>query len=189
MRDKFWLIQRGGGSFQDPNTATEFFGPGNEHLISGDYMGYAEFEWGAIPRAFRRIMDNYDKYSLHVTDVTTARGVPFCLFCRDEFYEDIIREIRRFIAVPYPLKEFSNLQSHFVKNPDRHALKTNFWWCIDRVYKDSEPDEFHIGDWIGFIGATDRQKAMQRVLDHSYHGWWEQFSDADRKAMLKDAYR
>lgn len=187
MSDRFWLIQR--GMFRkNLDTATEFLGPGNDHLIDGDYMGSAEFEWGAIPKAFRRIMDNWDKYSMHVTDITTVCGVPLCLFCRDEFYDEIVKELRRYIADPYPLKERTNMPAHFRRGSDHRALETNFWWCIDIVRKDPE-DWGRIGDWIAFIGATDRQNAMQRVLDNSFNDWWMKKTESERKELLKDAYR
>lgn len=54
MGKHFWLIQR--GSFRDLKSATKFLGGSPTHLINPDYMGAAEFEWGAIPRAYRRIM-------------------------------------------------------------------------------------------------------------------------------------
>lgn len=59
MGKHFWLIQR--GSFRALETAKKFLGGSFEHLIDPDYMGAAEFEWGAIPRAYRRIMGQYDQ--------------------------------------------------------------------------------------------------------------------------------
>lgn len=95
MGKHFWLIQR--GSFRDLKSATKFLGGSYEHLIDPDYMGSAEFEWGAIPRAYRRIMGQYDKYSLHVTDLVTTGGVPFCLYCMDGKYEQILVEIKVYL--------------------------------------------------------------------------------------------
>ena len=81
MKNKFWLIQR--GKFNNNiDTATSFLGGRSECLIDPDYMGAAEFEWGAIPKAYRRILGQYDQYSLHVTDLVTTGGVPFCLILK-----------------------------------------------------------------------------------------------------------
>ena len=178
---KFWLIQR--GSFRDLNSATKFLGRSSEHLIDPDYMGAAEFEWGAIPRAYRRIMGQYEKYSLHVTDLVTTGGVPSCLFCMDSKYEQILTEIKSYLDKPYHLKEWTNMEAHFTKSVSdietrfySHKLRTNFWWCIDKSRKDED-----IGDWIAFTGAADRQNAFMRVINSDYTNWWLKKSEKERE--------
>lgn len=186
--NKFYLIQR--GSFnKDFKSATEFFGGRSSHLINGDYMGSAEFEWGAIPKAYRRIMYNFNKYSLHITDLVTVRGVPFCLFCNDMYYEEILNEIKEFIEKPYRLKEHSNLDAHFSEvkhshdfNYWKYKLKTNFWWCIDIA-----TEQHLFGDWIAFIGATDRQKAFSNIIRKDYDTWWMDLSEEERKHQYQNS--
>ena len=80
----FYLIQRGTFN-KNLEQATEFLGCSSKHLIDPDYMGSAEFEFGAIPRAFRRIIHKYSEYKLHITDIKTVGGVPFCLYCKGEY--------------------------------------------------------------------------------------------------------
>lgn len=196
MGNKFWLIQR--GEFNNNlETATSFFGGRNECLIEPDYMGAAEFEWGAIPRAFRRILGQFDKYSLHVTELATTGGAPFCIYCRDDRYEAILEGIKEYLAKHYPLKEWSNMHAHFEPVPTdkvarehrKWALKTNFWWCID-VANASDDTRFanQCGDWIAFTGATDRQNAFLRVINHDYSDWWMEKSEADRQEEFQSAF-
>lgn len=171
MGKHFWLIQR--GAFRNIKSATKFLGGSSDHLIDPDYMGSAEFEWGAIPKAYRRIMGKYDKYSLHITDLSTIRGVPFCIYCIDSNYVNILNEIKAYLGKPYQLKEFSNIEAHFTeKSPfgiDYHKFqtRTNFWWCID-ISRTTED----VGDWIAFVGATDRQNAFNRIIESDHTNWW-----------------
>lgn len=199
MSSKFWLIQR--GKFNNNlETATSFLGGRSECLINPDYMGAAEFEWGAVPRAYRRIHGQFDKYSLHITDLVTTGGVPFCLFCRTDRYEVILEEIKRYIREEYRLKEWSNLPCHFKalsenagewsKGHRKYELQTNFWWCIDVANLECKNSWDNIvGDWIGFTGATDRQKAFMRVLNKDHESWWMRMPEVDRLEEFQKAFR
>ena len=192
MSNQFYLIQR--GKFNDDRLKTASAIVGYNGLIELDYMGAAEFEWGAIPKAIRRIMGQYDKYSLHVTDLTTRTGMPFCLYCRDDRYEIILATIKDDINKPYQTKEWSNLSEHFqerVSKNDKYALRTNFWWCIDKA--DPNPDENDkyanlVGDWIAFNGPGIRQKAFTRIMSLSYNNWWMEFSEQERKFEFDNAF-
>lgn len=189
-----YLIHRGQFN-SNLDTATGLFGGKESNLIKPEYMGAAEFEFGAIPRAFRRIMGQYDKYSLHVTDLVTIGGVPFCLYCRDDRYDAILAAIKVYLEKDYRLKTWSNMHYHFKPIPtdnrtlenNKWHLKTNFWWCIDVA---SISDDYHItGDWIAFTGATDRQKAFTRVMDSDYHDWWMKKPERERQAEFEIAFR
>lgn len=187
MNDRFWLIQR--GSFNDPKTATEFLGGSAKHLINPDYMGAAEFEFGAIPKAYRRILGQYDQFSLHKTDMTNLRGVPLYLFCKDTQYELILAELKVYIRTVYHTKEWTNMEVHFNEELQRygatkHKLKTNFWWCID-ISRCNED----VGDWIAFLGATDRVNALKRILDKDYKEFWMKKSAEEREEELKQAFK
>ena len=62
---KFYLIQRGKFN-KDGNGLT-----GRDGVVDLDYMGSAEFEFGAIPRSFRRIMHDFDSYVYTSTGIYT----------------------------------------------------------------------------------------------------------------------
>ena len=196
MKDKFWLIQR--GKFNNNiDKATSFLGGRSECLINPDYMGAAEFEWGAIPKAYRRIMGQYDQYSLHVTDLVTTGGVPFCLYCRDDRYEVILNAIKVYLNEHYQLKEWSNMHAHFEPTPTsewsrkhhKYELQTNFWWCIDVSPIECKREwDNPVGDWIAFTGASDRQNAFNRVLNLDYMTWWMKKSEDERKKDFEESF-
>ena len=200
MKDTFWLIQR--GKFRNNlDSAISLLGGSNSNLIDPDYMGAAEFEWGAIPKAYRRIMGQFEKYSLHVTDLVTVGGVPFCLYCRNDRYDVILDAIKKYLNERYPLKEWSNMFSHFTATPTddlplakkqiKYERKTNFWWCIDRTDPDADVDHPYkniVGDWIAFTGATDRQKAFNRVINFDYTSWWLRKSMEEREKEYKESF-
>ena len=196
MKNKFWLIQR--GKFNDLAKATKFLGGSQEHLIDPDYMGAAEFEWGAIPKAYRRIMGQFDKYSLHVTDLVTTGGVPFCLYCRDDRYNEILEAIKVYLKEHYQLKEWSNMHAHFEPIPTdewsrkhhKYELQTNFWWCIDASPIECKCEwDNPVGDWIAFTGAADRQNAFKRVIQSDYDHWWMKKTPEDQAEEFNKAFK
>ncbi len=187
MSKHFWLIQR--GSFHNLESATKFLGNSPQHLISLDYMGAAEFEWGAIPKAYRRIMGQYDKYNLHITDLITSNGVPFCLYCMNSRYTQTLEEIKAYLKKPYRTKERTDIDTHFTTkclfeiDYYKYQLRTNFWWCIDIAkYNDD------VGDWIAFVGTTDRQNAFKRVINSDYTNWWMKKPKEDREQDIIDSF-
>lgn len=178
-KEHFWLIQR--GSFRDLDNP-QFFGGSAGHLIDPDYMGSAEFEFGAIPKAFRRLMGHFGEYDLRVLDITNPNGVPFCLFCKKDRYSDILAELKNYISNRYQLKEYSGIHAHLPgSTEDAWLRRTNFWWCID--YPSS------IGDWVLFLGGRDRQKALINSLNHDYLEWWMKKSEEERAKELEQANR
>lgn len=187
MSNRFWLIQR--GSFNNLQTATQFLGGSATHLINPDYMGSAEFEFGAIPKAYRRILSQYDKYSMHVTDLRSIRGVPLCLYCKEANYQRIIEAIKEYLDHRYKLKEWTNMEVHFKEeeqkySASKHKLKTNFWWCIDVSRGDND-----VGDWIAFLGAADRIKAFGRIIKDDYENWWMKKPEEERDEEVKRAFK
>lgn len=193
MEDKFWLIQR--GKFNNNiDTATSFLGGRSECLINPALCA-SEFEWVAVPKAYRRILGQYDQYSLHVTDLVTTDGVPFCLYCRDDRYEIILNAIRVYLKEDYQLKD---MQAHFEPIPTdewsrkrhKYELQTNFWWCIDVSPIECEHTwDSCAGDWIAFTGASDRQSAFNRVLKLDYMNWWMKKSEDERKKEFEGSFR
>lgn len=44
-----------------------------------------------------------------------------------------------------------------------------------------------MGDWIAFVGATDRQNAFKCVIHNDYANWWMKKSVAEREKDFKEA--
>lgn len=184
MKKHFWLIQR--GSFaKDLNNVKSFLNGRSDALVDPDYMGSAEFEWGAIPRAYRRIFDNFNKYKVIVTPLKTVSDVPFCVFCDEDHYDEILEAIKEYLKEDYQLKEWSNMRYHFstCRSEDleyvKYCRQTNFWWCIDKG---------DIGDWIAFTGATDRQNKFKEIIKADYKQLWEDIPESEKENMRKKIY-
>jgi hypothetical protein len=165
--NKFWLIQR--GSFEE-DLSKNFYGLTGMHgLVELDYMGSAEFEFNAIPHAYRRILhhmesNSYDYYVCE--DIKDANGDPFILFCKKEQYENIKEELKSYIEKPYRLKSFFPIKDHITGE----KTSTDFFWCIDR--RDT-------GDWIGWFGES-KLNTFKEVINNDYTEWWLAKSQRER---------
>ena len=196
MNNKFYLVQRGIIN-KDLSKVKSFLNGRPDALVDPEYMGSAEFEWGAIPRAYFRMQHELDKYSLHITDLKTLTGVPFVIFCRDEFYEEVLESIKQYIENPWRTKEWTNLEDQFKKPTSTwdkpFTIHTNFWWCIDKNDPADHTGTYdsHVGDWIAFTGATDRQHKFMEIIneDHKSHDdMWSKLTDQERKDKINKCY-
>lgn len=52
-----------------------------EPIFSFDYMGSAEFEWGAIPKCFQSIAKNIKNYSIHFFPIN---DIPVYVICKTD---------------------------------------------------------------------------------------------------------
>ena len=57
----FYLVQR--GTFRDKIDISKI--TGIDSIISWDYMGSSEFEFGALPTSLKRIVFNYRNNKIH----------------------------------------------------------------------------------------------------------------------------
>jgi hypothetical protein len=176
----FWLIQR--GSFN--NLKNEYKGlTGREGLIDLDYMGSSEFEWGAIPKAYRRIMGEFDQYVYHyIHEIKDYKGKLLVIFCQKEKCEAIETEIRNFIEKGYQLKEFCTLKDHIKGKGglcSDYTLKKDFFWCIDMK-------EF--GDWMGFF-SMDKLTPFKTAITNDYNNWWMTKTAEERETEYQEAFK
>lgn len=180
----FWLIQR--GVFQDLtksyNTLT-----GYEGLIDLDYMGAAEFEWGAIPRSYRRIFYQYERgqYIFHyINDIRDVNGKILVIFCRRDRAEAIEKEIRKMIEMggKYRLKEWCPILGHI--RGDEYRMTRDFFWCVDWEYDEDEM----LGDWMGWFGMN-KLTPFKTAFLADYNNWWLAKSEADREMLWRTAQK
>jgi hypothetical protein len=113
-------------------------------IWSYDYMGSAEFEWGALPKSWERIGNNLKEYTVHVFNVTakfmdwrtkerTIKTAPVYIFCKNEDIKEIEEWLVKFADEEkhdYQTKEWINL-GHSICTPDN---KTLGWHDIDNDY-------------------------------------------------------
>ena len=153
---KFDLIQR--GKFKKDGTCLT----GRDGVVDLDYMGSTEFELGAIPRAYRRIMHEFDKYIYTPTGICTKEKNELILFSDQEITNEILDGIISYVNKPYHLKEYSELDkvpNSSIKDTDYNRLSTDFWWCID----------FGI-DWMAFLNSN--RELFEKGINEDYFNWW-----------------
>lgn len=179
MREHFYLIQR--GSIRENFLEKERFLSGRQDaLIDPDYMGSAEFEWGAIPKAYIRIRYMLEEYELYDTGWFTTAGKKMFLFCNKKYHDNVVEELKRYVKEHYQLKEFSSMPEQFEfihltgdksvdawhKRDAEFHQKTDFWWCID--INDDDPNypqlNYLIGDWMAWVIKPDQAEAFNNKI-------------------------
>lgn len=173
---KLYLIQR--GIFN--STGTSLTGR-RDGVIDLDYMGSTEFEWSAIPKAYRRLMYHYSDYELFPTGIYTPEHDELMVFCKKDSKAQIIESIQQFINQPYHLKEYSELEKvPLAKKGDKSfdGRRTNFWWCIDTNES---------GDWMAFLKSY--KPLFQKGITNDYNLWWLKKSPEEREEEYKKSLR
>ena len=171
----FWLIQRGLFTTDTRNTSTLKF----PNTVDLDYMGAAEFEWGALPHSLRRMMYHFEKYEMFKTGIFSPEGEELMVFCTKEKSTDIIRMLKEYIDKPYELKEFSELEKIPTAKADDTSWQgrcSDFWWCIDRK---------GLGDWMACMSSTSEK--LLAALRHDYQFWWLSMSAEHQEREYKDS--
>ncbi len=165
MKLRFDLIQR--GKFRKDGTGLT----GRDGVVDLDYMGSAEFEFGAIPRSFRRIMYDFDKYIYTPTGIYTKENNELVLFSNQELTNEILEELIKFINNPYHLKEYSELEKiphSSINDTGFKKLRTNFWWCITPGI-----------DWMAFLNSN--RELFEKGINNDYNNWWLEKPEEVRK--------
>lgn len=156
---KFWLIQR--GAFRQNGTTLT----GRNGVVNLDYMGASEFEWGAIPKAYRRLMYEFPNYGIFNTNIYTPEQEELLIFCKKEIAVELITAIQQFIESPYHLKKYSELEKvpEVKKEGTLYEYRrSDFWWCIDF------PSAY--GDWMAFL--QPQLQLFTDAITKDYETWW-----------------
>lgn len=117
---KTWLIQR--GKFEDMEHKS-----GIDSILSFDYMGSSEFEWGALPKSLGNIRSELNEYTY--LDVPMQDKV-ITVFCKDSQKSDIKLYLTELAKNKMRLKEFSAFDS-YIKNDGYFKDRFDFWWDIE----------------------------------------------------------
>ena len=147
---RMWLVQR--GDFKERSEKT-----GIDKMITWDYMGSAEFEWGALPKAYGYIMENFCEYQMYVEkDMANANGVPLCIFCKRDEHKKIKATLDEFRKKPYGLKEYISFDREYKTFrehpvPGYDSIHEHFWFDIEHHF-------------MWFFGADDRVNKFMDVL-------------------------
>jgi hypothetical protein len=117
---KTWLIQR--GKFENREDKS-----GIDSILSFDYMGSSEFEWGALPKSLGNIRSELNEYTY--LDVPLKDKV-ITVFCKDSHKSDVKLYLTELAENKMRLKEFSAFDS-YIKNDGYFKDRFDFWWDIE----------------------------------------------------------
>jgi len=121
-----YLVQR--GTFKKENYGTNKLA----ELINFDYMGSAEFEFGALWYSLERILQKLDEYTiLKVKEVKDIKGNTMLVFGNKNKVKELIEVAKGLAQDTYILKEYSGINS-YIKG-DRW-IRDNFWWDINNDF-------------------------------------------------------
>lgn len=136
-----YLIQR--AKFKDnPNRI------GIDAILEFDYMGSAEFEWGALPKSLNRIRETGGEYE--IAELMLSNGKIIQAFSLASNAGEIIEFILGLANNKYQLKEFSDFDTWISDNP-RWPNRFDFWWDIENDYMFWKKDEEFLKKFVNAI--------------------------------------
>lgn len=124
-----WLIQR--AKFlpkQNPDKK------GIDRILSFDYMGSAEFEFGALPASLKRIRDKLEDYMYSTMLLPEKKSL--VVFHRKEDKDVVVANINSIADGTIHLKEWCDLKYwiNSVSNSPIFKCENDFWWDIVNDY-------------------------------------------------------
>lgn len=117
-----YLIQR--GTFDPSRT----YKKGIDSIISFDYMGAAEFEFGVLGESLGRIRELKSEYIYEV--IRTGNHSVTVFHNQNRSTLEITNYLTKLNNNEFHLHEWTNFPE-FVKDP--RSTKTNFWWDIKMI--------------------------------------------------------
>jgi hypothetical protein len=122
-----YLVQR--AKFQSSDSKR-----GIDSILSFDYMGAAEFEWGSLPESLKRIRESLSKYVYFTYTLEGTADKTVVIFCKDEDREQIPAFVEGLAVRAYRLQEHCDLADWV--HPDNFSSKNpnDFWWDIEHDF-------------------------------------------------------
>ena len=115
-----YLIQR--AEFSDRSD-----GKGIDSILAFDYMGSAEFEFGALPQSLKRIRENFDDYMYSLYYINNK---PTTIFCKKSKLLEILDALEKLAKKEIQLKERIDFPD-WLYNKEHW---NDFWWDIDNDF-------------------------------------------------------
>ena len=115
---------------------------GIDDIIYLDYMGSAEFEWGALPKSLRRMTINRDFYKVFVfNQYKDENGNSLKVYAPHVFYKNVQSIVDRLAVNGYGLQEYCSLHRHIQKEEKTeedtyfgYKDDRDFWWDIENDF-------------------------------------------------------
>lgn len=99
---------------------------GIDSILSFDYMGSAEFEWGALPKSLDRIRKEINDY-IYLDVSVQDKVISVC--CKNSEKTNIKTYLEQLADNTHHLKEFSAFNS-YIKDDGYFKDRFDFWWDI-----------------------------------------------------------
>ncbi len=152
---------------------------GLDDIVVLDYMGSAEFEWGALPKSLRRMTINKDFYKVFVfNQYKDETGNSLKVYAPHVFFKNVQNIVERLVDNGYGLQEYCSLHRH-IKKDDKseedlffgYKDDRDFWWDIEN-------------DFFIFFEHTDKVLQAMEALRKRKFGYERNIA----KSALNRAY-
>jgi hypothetical protein len=149
-----WLIQR--GQFKKTEEKEII---GLDSLISYDYMGASEFEFGALPASLHRITASWKDFTwFPIEEIKDADGQCLYVLCKKDLKEEVIKIVKLFAS-----QEGNHTKEHvglydYIQCRSDHSLRHDFWWDVSSNEHFFSKDDWGKGnDWMVCFGNNIRR--------------------------------
>lgn len=102
---------------------------GIDGLLSFDYMGSSEFEWGALPKSLKRIRDNSKEYCRFVFEFEDYEEKTLVVLCKKDDSENVVKILHQLLNNEIMLKEYCDLNKYL-----NGKAGSDFWWDIENDF-------------------------------------------------------
>lgn len=121
---KPYLIQR--AKFQDQTNSSK---EGIDSILDFDYMGSAEFEFGALSDSLKRIRDHASEYHQFEYIINSNK---ITVFCKKKNYADVCVIINDLADNKFYLKGYCDF-GDWIHSKKNHR-NSDFWWDIENDF-------------------------------------------------------
>jgi len=132
---------------------------GIDGLINYDYMGSAEFEFGALHFSIKRITRDWQQYEWFPIDsIVDADGRPLHVLCRTRQKAEVIDSIKIFASNPDKIRTKERVAlREYLECQSEYAVRTNFWWDIS---SNNSRESQSGNDWMACFGANNMRRLV-----------------------------
>ena len=152
-----YLIQRGRiKNYDEPIQ-------GIDHIVELDYMGSAEFEFGALPKSLKRMCRKADSLTITESALQAINGEKIHVIYTSPV-DEVLVHIMAMAYNRYRLKEMPRI-AEALNAPDTRRY-SNFWWDIDNDYMFVLGKKHAEAVVQAIVAVRDKKKA------NSDEGWY-----------------
>lgn len=108
---------------------------GMDSLIGFDYMGSAEFEFGALPESLKRIVYNLDCYDRTYIKILDSNGESMVVIANiNDMSDEFVLNLMYLAEEKLRVKETVGIKE-YLKGYDKNSYRrVDFWWDIQNDF-------------------------------------------------------